>query len=572
MQYYGVYPALDPTGNLLWNISLVDWIKTNTNYTQWTFNVKPGLKWSNGQNVTSKDILAQYSSTFGFSNAYDFTHVHNEVISEQALNSSAVTFVLNKSNAHFPETIGELVLTNVLPAANANGNYTGFGTQAVVVGPFYVNNYSPGQTEMVMLRNPYFYTTGLPEPKVCQLDINFVESETYAETYIANGATDFTGADPSSAAVLLTNPNVHLINEQQNDISDITWNVTAYPFNMTAFRQAMVYAVNESQMVSQAWAGYATPAYSAEGNIPPIISGLYNPNQMQYSYNTTTALSLLQSIGITKGSDGSLRYKNGTTVTLTLWTDNEPSPDILLAGIIQTNLASLGINVNLHETTHGAISSFPSLDPATMYLSTSSAAILPDPAIDALPGWDVYSAPNAVGAYWEYPPSIDAQYQSNLTAVDNTDNATLLHKYLNNIQVIDAQYLPTFVVTYGDTLFAYSTLHFTNWTSSWFYDNTVINSALFSSLEPVTATSTATTTAPTASSATNSIIPTQTVTSATTIISATTVSGTNSAPVVTTAVQSSSTGVSSVVLYGVVAVVIIIIAAAAVFMVRRRKP
>lgn len=563
MEFYGIYPMLGPTGVQYWNMSIVDWIKSNSNYTQWTVNVRPGLKWSDGTNVTSADIIATYSPTFGFNPAYDFTGEHQKVTSVVPLNTSAVQFNLNQSDAHFIETISPLVLMNVLPKADANTNYTGFGTTQVVTGPFYAVNYQAGQTEMTMLRNPYFYTTGLPEPAACELDVNFVESTANAETYIKAGTTDIAEVDPSSVSAVTQNTNIHILSEPNDLIQSGTWNVTAYPFNESAFRQAMVYAINQSEIVQQAFAGYGTVAYHSEGTVPPTITGLYNSNQFAYSFNQSKAVQLLNSIGITKGSDGMLHYSNGTAVTISLWGDDSSSFDTVTVGIMQANLQQIGIQATTHLTSFANLGSFTTITPATIYVSVNHGAIFPDAAIDAQPGWNVYSEPTVVQPHWEPNVTADAEFQGNLTAINNTDNQSQIQQYLNNIQELNAANLPTFVTAWGDSLYAYNTQHWSGWQTfpqGWFHLNDNVDDRLLALLQPVSTsgTSTATTTTQPTATTTGGQPPT------------TTTSTTTSAGVAT----SSSSGGSNTTLIAIAAVIIIVIiaAAAAMFMRRGRKP
>jgi hypothetical protein len=68
--------------------------------------------------------------------------------------------------------------------------------------------------------------------------------------------------------------------------------------------------------------------------------------------------------------------------------------------------------------------------------------------------------------YWEYPPSINAEYQSNYSAITNTSNPALEKTYLWNIQALNAQYLPTVVLDYNPDLWACNTQSWTNWPTS----------------------------------------------------------------------------------------------------------
>ena len=553
--YYSAYPNLGPTGVPYWNMSLVDWLKSNSNYTQWTFNVRPGLRWSDGTNVNASDILATYSPRFAFNASYDFTGAHSEVTKEYALNSSAAVFNLNVADAHFPETISTLALANVVPASDVakyGPNWNAFGTPAVV-GPFYPVNYVSGATTMTMARNPYFYTTGLPEPKACELDANFIESAASGTSLLISNATDIAQLDPAAAPTVLKYPYLHILDQKASDITTMTYNQTGYPLNMTAFRQALVYAINESQIVKQAWFGFAQTAYNAQGIVPSSVTQWYTANQQQYPYNPQQALKLMNSIGMTKGSDGMLHYRNGTVVTLNLIGENTKfAADAVTAGLVQNYLQALGIKLNSQIVSYKDITSRSSVPLNTLFLTTGSAPVFADAAINALPGWDVYSHPAVPETHWIYPPSADAQYQSNLTAVDSTANPTLLAKYLGNIERLNAEYIPTVVLDYPDALFAYSTSHWTGWLNfpaGWYHMNGNVDTEQYASLTPAAPTTT-TTTPPSTTTTTPPIVTTPSTT-------------TTSAP--------PPSGMGTYTLLGVAVVVIVIIAVVALALSRRGK-
>ncbi|MDA4130177.1 MAG: ABC transporter substrate-binding protein [Thaumarchaeota archaeon] len=583
LEYWGAYPSEGPTGIQYYNESIVDWVKSNANYTQWTLNVKPGIRWSDGSLINATDILTTYSSQYAFNSSFDFTNVHSEVTKQYALNSSAAVFVLNKTDAHFPETISPIVFTSVIPASAARqggSTYQGFGTP-VVTGPFGAVNYQAGQTLMVMARNPYFNSTGLPEPQACQLNVNFVESDADAATLLQEGGTDLAVISPASVASVLKNPNVHIINEVDMQVTPATFNITTYPFNMTAFRQALAYSIDESAIAAQAFAGYADPAWSAQGIVPPLISNLYNPNQVKYSLNTTKALALLSSIGITKGSDGLLHYPNGGgVVTLSIWGDTEHAPDVVAAGVVATDLQAIGIQATTNIVARSSITSLTSVAPNTMYIVTGEAPIFASASVDALPGWDVYAHPAIPSTYWEYPASVNNEYNGNLSIITKSANLTVEAQALNNIEAINAANLPTLILCYPSQLWGYSTLHWTNWPvypSGWIYLNNNVFAQAFAQLQPVTNSSGSTATVISTSVLTSAITvaPTTTVATSTVASVATSIV---TVPVTTTVATSivSTTGngggVSDTVFYAVIAVVVILlVAVAALFMSRSRQ-
>ncbi|MCL4519786.1 MAG: ABC transporter substrate-binding protein, partial [Thaumarchaeota archaeon] len=446
LEFKSLSPVATETGTPDLSTSATDWISHNSNYTQWIFNIQPGLKWSNGQPVNASDILATFSSRFAFNSSYDYLGLGQYVKSEFALNSSAVEFNLNQSYAHWPEAIGGTDGYSWLyPASMADqGAGSLFNGTNIADGPFYVSNFVPGQTQMVLLRNPYYE----PLPEVCQINVNFVESLSQTATYLLAGTSDLAPVAPATAVSLLQHNNLHVMHPPASLMVTMEYNVTTYPYNMTAFRQALAYGINESQILQRAFYGFGQTAYTSQGMVP-TTSSLYNPNQVKYDYSMSNATALLNSINIVKGSDGYLHYPNGTLATLTIWTDSEQSPDPVAANIVATNLQALGFKVNLQVTTKSNIfgdfgSNAPNIE-HDLVIWDMAGPEFGDAWIDAQPAWSTYWTAGVPNSHWEYPPSPDAQYQGNLSIVDSTASNTLLQQSLNNIQSLNAKYLPTLV-------------------------------------------------------------------------------------------------------------------------------
>jgi hypothetical protein len=129
-----------------------------------------------------------------------------------------------------------------------------------------------------------------------------------------------------------------------------------------------------------------------------------------------------------------------------------------------------------------------------MILFTANAPVWGNPYLDSLQGWNVYWLPTTANHYWEFPPNIDAQYQGNLTAFQQTADPAMEQQYLHNIQALNAQYLPTIIMAYPDAVWAYNTQYWTNWPTGYIeYGAQIMNGTAFVNLQPVGATSTSST-------------------------------------------------------------------------------
>ena len=545
----------DPNGTVDTTNSITNWVHHNANYTQWIFNIKGGLKWSNGQDVTSADILGTYGTQVPYvlNPLYDILNLRYEIVSDSQLNSTAAVFNLNKTDAQFPVELSTLIQIPIMPsAATSQGPSASlFGTN-VADGPFYSTNYTSGSSQMVMLRNPYY----TPQPKICKIVYDFEESTTQLTELLLSGQTDVAGyLDPSNIPAFPSN--IHLYAAPGMLITPMWYNVTSYPYNMTAFRQALAYSINYTQLVKQALNGYAVPGNTGAGTLPSS-AGLYNPNVHKYSYNPTQALSLLNSIGIKVGSDGYLQYRNGTDISLTIWTDTDNTWDLGVANMVLHDLQAIGFQGTLEVTKLGNILADDIGNKMGIrhdLIIFSDNRFPANPWNDAQPGWLIYSYALIPNSHWEYPPAADAQYYSNLTALEGTANTTLQAHYLNNIQMLNSEYLPNLPLVYPDWVFAYNTQHFTGWdqsqSSGSFYIPYYTNFTLLSSLQPISGVQTTTTSASSAQASSSS----------------TTSSGSTTTTTTSTASSSSTTYL----LVAVVVAVLVIIGVAAVIYRRRPK-
>ncbi|MGI0090719.1 MAG: ABC transporter substrate-binding protein, partial [Nitrososphaerales archaeon] len=579
LQYLSLTPfPLEPNGSLDWSESLSNWITSNSNYTQWTFHIRPGATWSNGTAVAASDIVTWASPSYALNSQYDFVGLHTEVTGVRAINSDTVTFNLNVSSAQFPNLISAYYYSPVVSPTDVSKGPadTLFGT-GVADGPWYVSNYTSGSTTALMLPNPYWPG---PKPAACAIDVIFVENAAQMIPFLISGQADFAGPlEYGNIAALQGHSNIHIHSKGGEFGTDLQFNITEYPYNMTQFRQALAYSINSSAIVQQALFGYGMTANNAQGGVPSTYAS-YNPNQQQYPYNLSKAVSLLHQIGFTGGGSSSipLKFPNGTAMTTTIYTDSnkafDPDVAVQVAGFLQ----KLGINSQTESLTTQnlgadyASNAFNIRNNLVIY--TSGGPVYVSPWLDAQQGCNVIGIPGCYGwqatpsadgqTHWLYPESADVQYQSNLSAINNTPptNITGQIHYLNNIQSLNAEYLPMIMLSFPDKTFGYNDARWIDW-PSYYFVFTYLNASMFGALKP-------------ASSSTTSTVVTSTTSS--TSITSSTMSTSTSSPSVTSAhsntttstTATSTSNIGTIELIAGIVIVIVIIAGIAAFMLRRR--
>ena len=239
--------------------------------------------------------------------------------------------------------------------------------------------------------------------------------------------------------------------------------------------------------------------------------------------------------------------------------NTDQQQDVIAAGEVKSFLSNLGFQINLVTTTaSNIISDFSSKANnigSGVILYTSRSPIFGYPYLDMQPGWNVYWLPVVPNIDWEYPPSVDAQYQSNFSSFASTNNVTQEKLYLGNTQALNAQYLPTIVLAYPDEVYGISTQHWTNWPQYFVFQGSIFNQSGFANLRPAGQTSTTSTTASSSSPSSSS---------------SSSVSSTSQSTLTSSSSSSSSTNITTN-LEIIVAVVVIIVVLGVGLMFRRRE-
>lgn len=209
---------------------------------------------------------------------------------------------------------------------------TGSAPGMVGAGAFMVsNNFGmpqgqviPGQHETLYV-NPYYFTqytnatSGLRQftPKIYEIYMPIYDSVSSEVSAFEKGQIDTTSLAPSPNFLpqLSSTPNSFIYKKLSSAYGYWELNTAVAPLNITAFRQALSYAVPYTYINQVILDGLGYPSSSG---INPGNTLYYNTTAPQYTLNMAKAKSLIQSIpGMTFSSSGQLMYQ-GKQVTLTV--------------------------------------------------------------------------------------------------------------------------------------------------------------------------------------------------------------------------------------------------------------
>lgn len=425
-----------------------------------TFNLRSGVKWSDGTAFSSQDVLFTFNLMHQYA-ALDQNGLWNSIQSVSAPDAS--TFVVKLKQASSPilwYIAGQtyIVPQHVWQSVSDPTKYT--NTNPVGTGPFVLESFAAQIYKLK--KNPTYWQPGLP--KVDEVDFPAYDSNNSAELALTKGTLDWDGQFlPNIQGTYVSkDPSHYHYWFPPHQVTMLYLNLTKFPFNILAVRQAMSIAIDRQQIGTLAESGYQVPA-SPTGLILPSNQTYLDPqySSLSYSVDTAKATSLLESAGFTKGSDG-IYAKGGQKLSFNLivptgWTDWDTA-----CQLIQSELKSIGISVNVNQTTVSAYidamqkGTFdtamswtnPGPTPYYLYNSMLNGAYTAPVGQTAASNWDRWNDPTTNQLLKQF--------------AGTTDDATQ-KQAIQGLEKIMVEQVPAIPLVYGSTWYESNSARFVGW-------------------------------------------------------------------------------------------------------------
>lgn len=459
----------------LYNGQTSPWLASSYSYssdlTQLTFHLRPGVKWNDGQPLTSADV----KFTFDLMKQYpdlDQNSVWALLKSVDAPDSSTVVFSLLHPQSTALFRLGDQVF--IVPQhvwANVSGDPAKFTNDKnpVGTGPYKLTSYT---TDLITYQvNPDYWG---PKPKVQTIQVPSIKDNTTAITDMIQGKLDWMGTG--------WNPDYDPLYTAKDQQHNKTWfaasntvmlylNLQKAPFNNLNVRKAIDTAINRNQL-PQGVAKYASVA-NPTGVIVPTLNDWIAPQyqSMSFTYSTSQVNSYMQQAGFKKGSDGFYQDASGKDLTMSVdvvngWSDWDQDVqfivnDLNTAGIKATVNSESGFTPYYNAITSGnydAAISWTNSGPTPYYpyqaLLSSANSAPPGKAVVGtnFERWDATTS----NGYSAQTDKLIAQYESSSDA--NAQKQAIAN--IENIMVSQLPVLPLTVNVYWDE---YTTKNWTGW-------------------------------------------------------------------------------------------------------------
>jgi ABC-type transport system substrate-binding protein len=309
----------------------------------YTFKIRPGVKFSNGREVTADDVVYTITRVLdpataspgagfyvGIKGAQEFIDGSaTSVEGVKAVDPQTVEFTLATPDATF---MNKMALNFAFIVAKEAVDAAGqdFGRQPVGTGPFTLTEWKSGEY-LVFERNPNYFREGMPYLDKITIRVGIEPS--VAVLQLEKGDIQLMGDPPPGAewARIKADPAWSNRIEVQPKVNTtyIAINTTTPPFDNVKVRQALNHAIDKQRIV-QLLNGRADVANQI---LPALMPG-YDPDYKGYEFDPEKAKALLAEAGFADGFE--------TTIQC-IAVDPQPK----LCESFQQDLANIGVKLNI---------------------------------------------------------------------------------------------------------------------------------------------------------------------------------------------------------------------------------
>ena len=307
----------------------------------YTFRLKTGVKFHNGDDFTAQDVLYTFNWIMDEANASTRTSNFELVDSVEAPDDQTVVVKLKEADVTFMVNVST---TLIYPKDDhAKKGEDAFKGAPVGTGPFTLGDWNPQQRVVLNANEDYF--RGRPNMDAFQVDVVPEAAGRMAALETGQADNSIWGLNAEDNTTLKDSGNFQLFETLQVATNHFPLN-NKHPFlSDKSARQAMMFALDRQSFADDIFLGQAQIATS---NLSPAIEKYYNADVTMYEFDPEKAKQILDEAGWKEGSGG-VREKDGVKAQFTMMVfqgDTQRRPE---AEIAQQWWSDVGIKCDLQE-------------------------------------------------------------------------------------------------------------------------------------------------------------------------------------------------------------------------------
>lgn len=307
----------DPEGNLIPAVaSDYDISEDGKTY---TFTLREGIKFHNGDLVTVEDIVYSIQRLAGTESGTPLVSAYSLVESVEATDDQTVVITLSEANIEFLAYLTEAII----PA-----DYDGQDTHPIGTGPFQFVSRTPQEGMVIEKFEDYWGTPAYLD----RVEYRVITSADTLMMSLKSGAVDLCAHLTSTQANELASQ-FNIETDSMKLVQALYLNNAVAPFDDVRVRQALCYAVDVQQILDLTADGDGYPLGSS---MYPAFGKYFMPELTDYyTQDVEKAKELLADAG----------YADGFDMTITV--PSNYTPHVEVAQVLVEQLKAVGVNATI---------------------------------------------------------------------------------------------------------------------------------------------------------------------------------------------------------------------------------
>jgi peptide/nickel transport system substrate-binding protein len=461
-----------------------------------TFTLKPDLKWSDGQPLTTDDIIFTLQVIF---DPKVQTNIRESMLLDvpdgkggfkrvplgyKKIDARTIEFTFPAPYAPAREILsfpiaprhklegafksGQPNATQFNSAWGVNANVKDF----VSCGPWVLISYVPGQ-RLIYARNPHYWKKDKQGRQLPYLEryVSLIVPDLNAITLkFRSGETDVTSiqhTDFPSFKKDEAKGNYKTMNLGPSESTNfVSFNLNpksvvakrkphlVKAFRDARFRRAVAHAINRQRISDQVFLGLASPLYGPE---TPANKKFYNPNIAKYDYSPEKAKALFAEMGLKDGNGNGVLEMDGKDISFNLLTNVENNQRKTMAAIITDDLKKVGLGANFTPITFNVMVSkldakpqpgkpYPPFDWESVMLSFGGGGV------DPHNGRNIWTSSGNLHQWYPYQEKPDTAWEAEIDKIfregaQQMDEAKRKEMYARWQQIVSEQQPLVYTIT-----------------------------------------------------------------------------------------------------------------------------
>ena len=302
--------------------------KSNSTADVWTFTIRPGVKFHNGQTLTADDVVYTYQLQTNPKGSANALSAFGGVLTPDGVKKTGqyeVEFRLAAPNGNFPyltssDNYNMIILPKGYDPSKWQSTFVG-------TGPFVLKSYTTNQGA-TFTANPNYWG---PKPKPAGTNFTFYATQTPAISALVSGTIDVIGQFSVTGGEQLLSGGYNIIKLKSSAHRELSMRNDVAPFTDARVRQAIALTLNRPQIVQALFKGFAD--VGNDSPFAPVFPST-DTSIAQRAQDIAKAKSLLSAAG----------HPSGFSTQLIA---NQQLEIPQYASIVQQSAKAIGVNINV---------------------------------------------------------------------------------------------------------------------------------------------------------------------------------------------------------------------------------